>query len=89
MAPVFILTAISHFAMKQGLMVLKVDSYNLWVVLIGGVSSILLNWFLIDYSGLRGAAWAKLGVEALMAISALFFYNRAKSKRLLARPNTP
>ena len=87
MAPVFILTAISHFAMKQGLMVLKVDSYNLWVVLIGGVGSILLNWFLIDYSGLRGAAWAKLIVEALMAASALYFYNKAKAKRLVPGPN--
>lgn len=81
MAPVLMLTALSHFAMKQGLMVLKADSANLWVVLIGGVGSLLLNWFLIDYAGMLGAAWAKLSVEALLAISALYFFQRAKSKR--------
>jgi PST family polysaccharide transporter len=80
MAPVFVLTALSHFAMKQGLMVLKADSYNLWVVLIGGLGSVLLNWFLIDYAGLRGAAWAKLMVEASLALSALYFFNKVKNK---------
>jgi PST family polysaccharide transporter len=80
MAPVLILTAFSHFAMKQGLMVLKADSANLWVVLIGGAGSLILNWFLIDYAGILGAAWAKLGVEALLAISALYFFQRAKRK---------
>jgi len=82
MAPVLMLTALSHFAMKQGLMVLKADSANLWVVLIGGLGSLILNWFLIDYAGMLGAAWAKLSVEALLAISALYFFQRAKRKRL-------
>lgn len=85
MAPVFILTALSHFAMKQGLMVLKADSYNLWVVLVGGLGSVLLNWFLIDYAGLLGAAWAKLSVEALLAISALYFFHKAKNKAIPAK----
>ncbi len=80
MAPVLVLTAFSHFAMKQGLMVLKADSANLWVVLMGGLGSIALNWFLIEYAGMLGAAWAKLSVEALLALSALYFFQRTKRR---------
>lgn len=76
MSPVLLLTSLSHFAMKQGLMVLKADSYNLWVVLIGGLASLVLNYFLIQNMGMEGAAWAKLGVEASLAIAALVFFQK-------------
>lgn len=82
MAPVLVLTAISHFSMKQGLMVIKADRYNLWVVFIGGVASLFLNYFLIESMGMKGAAWAKLAVEAVLALTALYFFHQQFAKRL-------
>lgn len=76
MAPVLMLTSISHFSMKQGLMVIKADGDNLKVVLIAGLASLILNYFLIQYFGLTGAAWSKLGVEAILAFTAVYYFNR-------------
>ncbi len=83
MAPVLVLTSMSHFAMKQGLMVLKADSYNLWVVLITGLASLVLNYGLIKAYGLEGAAWAKLGVEAILALTALAYFQKVWNRRKL------
>lgn len=77
MSPVLLLTALSHFAMKQGLMVLKADKENLWVVIVAGVASLALNYVLIEWKGLSGAAWAKLSVEAILAIVSLWLFKRA------------
>lgn len=82
MSPVLMLTTLSHFAMKQGLMIIKADVQNLYVVLLAGVVSIVLNYTLIEWNGILGAAWAKLGVEALLAISAIFFFRKALRSKL-------
>lgn len=81
MAPVLILTSLSHFGMKQGLMVLKADAYNLWVVLLAGLASIGLYYWLIHDYGLTGAAWAKLYVEGILALGAMFFFQKVWNQR--------
>ncbi len=80
MAPVLVFTSISHFGMKQGLMVLKADGDNLRVVFIGGLASLFLNYYLIQAMGMEGAAWAKLSVEAILAFTSLIFFQRQWSK---------
>ncbi|NVK04790.1 MAG: oligosaccharide flippase family protein [Flavobacteriia bacterium] len=82
MSPVLMLTTLSHFAMKQGLMIIKADVQNLYVVLLAGIASIALNYTLIEFHGILGAAWAKLAVEALLAISAILFFRKALSRKL-------
>ncbi len=77
MAPVFVFSTISHFGMKQGLMVLKADAWNLRVVLITGVASIILNYGLIQWQGLMGAAWAKLTLEFLLAALSFYYFEKA------------
>lgn len=85
MSPVLVLTTFSHFAMKQGLMVLKADRYNLWVVFIAGVGALVLNYVLIQAYGLYGAAWAKLGVEVLLTVSAAYFFRIVWKEKLASR----
>lgn len=85
MSPVLVLTTFSHFAMKQGLMVLKADRYNLWVVFIAGIGALVLNYVLIQAYGLYGAAWAKLGVEVLLTVSAAYFFRIVWKEKLASR----
>jgi PST family polysaccharide transporter len=85
MAPVLVLTAFSHFSMKQGLMVIKADRIHLKVVLFAGVASILLNYLLIQQWGLAGAAWAKLLVEATLALSAFYYFKKTLAQKLLKK----
>lgn len=77
MAPVMLLTTLSHFATKQGLMILKADALNLRVVWITGIVSVGLNLVLISNYGLMGAAWSKLGLELLLAALGLIYFNQA------------
>ncbi|WP_421751983.1 oligosaccharide flippase family protein [Croceimicrobium sp.] len=77
MAPVMVFTALSHFGMKQGLMVLKADGWNFRIVLITGLASIAFNYFFIQWMGMIGAAWAKLALEALLAILSLYYFQKA------------
>lgn len=77
MAPVMLLTTLSHFATKQGLMILKADGLNLRVVWITGIVSVGLNLVLISNYGLMGAAWSKLGLEFLLAALGLIYFNQA------------
>ena len=77
MAPVMVFTALSHFGMKQGLMVLKADGWNFRIVLITGLASIAFNYFFIKWMGMIGAAWAKLALEALLAILSLYYFQKA------------
>lgn len=84
MSPVFLLTALSHFSMKQGLMVLKADKENLRAVLITGALSVILNYALIEWQGLYGAAWAKLALELCLAIFGFYFFRKALQARGLS-----
>lgn len=81
MAPVMIFTTISHFSMKQGLMVLKADGANLKVVLITGIASLALNYALIEWQGMMGAAWAKLGLELILAAVGAYYFQRATIRK--------
>ncbi len=85
MAPVFIFTAIGHFSLKQGLMVLKADKENLSAVLITGALSVILNYLLIQWQGLYGAAWAKIGLELLLAALGVLYFKKALAKRGLTK----
>jgi PST family polysaccharide transporter len=68
MAPTLMLMAVSHFMLHQGLIILKKDRVYLLVIVVVGLSSIPLNYFFIQAFGLSGAAWAKVIVEALLAL---------------------
>ena len=81
MAPVMVLSALSHFGMKQGLMILKEDGLNLKVVLLTGLFSVALNFALIKGYGFMGAAGAKLALELLLAAFSLYYFNKALSRR--------
>lgn len=76
MMPILILTAISHFTMHQGLLIMRKDKIYLWIIIAAGVFSVALNILLIPVFELKGAAWAKLGVEAFMALAALFYFRK-------------
>jgi PST family polysaccharide transporter len=80
MSPVLIFTAISHFGMKQGMMVLKADGWNLKVVLVAGIISLILNFALIEFYGMQGAAWAKLCLEAILAFLSWYYFRKALSQ---------
>jgi len=84
MAPAMLLTTLSHFSMKQGLMVLKADGLNLRVFLIVGTSSLFLNYFLIEFYGFIGAAWAKLALEFLLAALGMFYFYKVSNRMLKA-----
>jgi len=83
MAPVFVFTAISHFSTKQGLMVLKADGANFKVVFWTGLISVILNFGLIEFYGLNGAAFAKLGLEIVLAILAVYYFSKVLKRREL------
>jgi len=80
MAPAMIFTTLSHFSMKQGLMVLKADGLNLRIFLITGGLSLLLNFVLIEWQGFMGAAWAKLGLEFLLAALGIYYFQKVAKK---------
>lgn len=85
MAPVFVFTALSHFTLKQGLMVLKADKENWRSVLITGLLSIAFNYFLIEWQGLYGAAWAKLGLEVILAALGIYYFRKVLARTDLAK----
>lgn len=85
MAPVFVFTALSHFSLKQGLMVLKADKENWRSVFITGVLSIAFNYVLIEWQGLYGAAWAKLGLEVILAGLGIYYFRKVLGRTDLAK----
>lgn len=88
MAPTLILMAISHFMLHQGLIIFKRDKIYLLLIVVVGVSSIPLNYFLIQSYGLTGAAWSKVIIEALLAVlSATVFIRVFKTKALSKKPS--
>jgi PST family polysaccharide transporter len=82
MAPALLLTTVSHFSMKQGLMIMKKDKTHLWIVVAVGIASLFLNLVLIKNYDLMGAAFAKLAIELLLALLAWGFYRKAVQKSL-------
>lgn len=80
MMPILIITTFSHFASKQGLILLKKDGLYLKIVVATGLVSLGLNYVLITEFALWGAAWAKLGVELFLAVSSAIAFNRAWKK---------
>jgi PST family polysaccharide transporter len=86
MAPMLAVGAFAHMFLQQGLIILKEDKAYMWVLISVGLSSILLNYFLISNFGLNGAAYARLSSEVLLTLLASFvFYYKlhfnAASKR--------
>jgi len=75
MAPMLAVGALGHMYLQQGLIILKEDKAYMWVLISTGLSSIILNYFLISNFGISGAAYARLASEVLLAIlaSALFY----------------
>lgn len=78
MAPVLIFTTISHFAMQQGLVVFNRDKTYLAIIVAVGLSSLLFNYVFISTYGLYGAAYVKVGIEALLALLAWMLFTQAK-----------
>jgi PST family polysaccharide transporter len=81
MAPILVFSALSHFAMQQGLIILKKDRRYLNIIMVAGTLSLALNFFVIPEYRLLGAAWVKLGIDALIAaLGAFYFYKAWKAK---------
>jgi hypothetical protein len=68
MAPVYVLGGLSHFALKQGLMVLRGDRCICVVVVGVGLGSLLINYLLIRALDLTGPAWAKVLIELALGL---------------------
>lgn len=81
MSPIIALSAISHFAMKQGLMVLREDRLHLYLVVFTGLLSTAINLALIKLFDLEGAAWARLSVEMLLALCGWITFRFALARR--------
>lgn len=82
MIPILLITTFSHFSLKQGLMILKKDALHLKIVVLVGVLSLLLNYFLIQQYRLEGAALAKIGIELALAFLGAYHYRKAFTKAI-------
>jgi PST family polysaccharide transporter len=76
MAPILVLTALSHFSMQQGLIILKKDKVYLFIIVAVGVASLTLNLIFINTFGLYGAAWVKLGIDGALALLGWLYFKR-------------
>lgn len=86
MAPILVVSTISHFSMQQGLIILKKDRVYLFVIIVAGLISLILNFVFIPTARLQGAAWIKLGVDVFLALAGWIFYKRAlRQKATLAQ----
>jgi PST family polysaccharide transporter len=81
MAPILVVSTISHFSMQQGLIILKKDRVYLFIIIAAGVISLILNFVFIPIARLQGAAWIKLGVDAFLALAGWIFYKRALQQK--------
>jgi PST family polysaccharide transporter len=77
MIPILAITTFSHFALKQGLMILRKDRLHLNVVIVVGLLSLLLNYVFITLFRIEGAVWAKISIEVLLAAFGWFYYQKA------------
>ncbi len=77
MVPILIFSAISHFSMQQGLIILKKDKRYLGIIVAAGLISLALNFVVIPTFRLEGAAWVKLGVDSFIAAVGMFYFIRA------------
>jgi PST family polysaccharide transporter len=77
MIPILVVTTFSHFSLKQGLMILKKDALHLKIVVVVGVLSLVLNYFLIQSFRLEGAAFAKIGIEVALAVLGAYYFRKA------------
>jgi len=85
MAPILVVSTVSHFSMQQGLIILKKDRVYLFIIIAAGVISLILNFVFIPTARLQGAAWIKLGVDVFLALAGWIFYKRAlRQKAVLA-----
>lgn len=80
LAPILVFSTFSHFSLQQGLIIFKRDKLYLAVVVASGVLAIILNLTLIKSMGASGAAWAKLGSEAFMALLGAIIFWRVYRK---------
>ena len=80
MAPILVLTALSHFSMQQGLIILKKDKIYLFVIVGVGLASLVLNFIFIKAFGLYGAAWVKLLIDGLLALLGWLFFKKELAK---------
>lgn len=84
MAPVILLTAISHFCMQQGLIIFKKDKTYLNIILFAGILSLGLNYVFITQWGMYGATYVKVLVELFLVVtSGYYFYLTLKEKQFI------
>lgn len=80
MAPALVATTVSHFAMQLGLYILKKDNIYLVIVIGIGLISVVLNLIFIKAFGLYGAAWVKLAVDVMLALTGYWFFTKELRK---------
>lgn len=79
LAPMLFVGAFAHLYLQQGLLILGKDKVYMYLVLITGLLSIVVNYFFISNWQDTGAVMARLTTEVVLAILAgIGFYKAAK-----------
>ena len=81
MAPILVFSAMAHFGLNQGLLVLKKDTWFLAIYITSAVLLVGLNLIIVPNLRLEGAVWIKLFVEAFIGILSLgVFYKMLRKE---------
>lgn len=81
MAPMLLTSGLAHMFLQQGLLILRKDKVYMYIIIFTGISSILLNLWLISVYSITGAAIVRLSTEVLIALCAgVFFYRKLKQE---------
>ncbi len=79
MAPMLAVGSFGHMHLQQGLLILRQDKSYMYLIMVTGVSSVILNLWLINSYAALGAATVRLITEVMVAVFAtVLFYQKLK-----------
>jgi O-antigen/teichoic acid export membrane protein len=76
MSPVLFSSVLGYFSLNQGLVILKKDNLYLLLIVIFGLMSVALNFWLIPIKGIYASSWIKVGTDFSLALTGLYFFKR-------------
>jgi PST family polysaccharide transporter len=76
MSILLFLATLRQFTGRLGLQVLSNDRYNLYLVVLGGILTIVFSYFGIKAYGLMAAAYARIAADAIVVIISFFVFYR-------------
>ncbi len=82
MVPSILIGSFIHMYVQQGLLLIHRDKLQMFLIIAGGLVSLVLNYFLITGYELKGAAWARVLSDCIIAILAGIFYYKAFKQQL-------